>query len=67
MYNYTKNSRLIDILIYEIKFRWDSVLKIGLNDENKRNIKYLLELIINNKYINLSDKQILINYTNEIQ
>ena len=67
IYNFTKNSSLINILLYEIKFRWDSVIKPGLNEENKRHIKKLLKLLINNNYTKLSDKKILINYTSEIE
>ena len=67
MYNFTKNSSLINILIYEIKFRWDSVIKEGLNEENKKNIKYLFDLLMNNDYISIEDKKTLINYTNEIK
>lgn len=67
IYNYTKNSSLISILIYEINFRWETIIKPGLNLDNKKKINYLIHLLLNNKYVKEIEKQKLITYRNEIK
>ena len=59
IYNLTKNSKEIEIVIYEIKHRWKWLIVPGLNKENKIFFRDLLKKIINNKYVYKRDKIIL--------
>ena len=67
IYNFTKNSYNSRIVIYEIKFRWKKIIKPGLNKENKQNIIYLINLLLNCKFIGKNDKIQLNNYIKEIK
>ena len=67
MYNYTKNSSLIDVLIYEINFRWEKVIKPTLKLDDKITIKYLINLLLNKEHVNKIEKEKLIQYIIEIE
>ena len=56
LYNLTKNTKEIEIVIYEIKYRWKWLIFPGLNKENKIYFRYLLTKVINNKYVYKQDK-----------
>ena len=64
IYNFTKNTIYLNILSYEIFFRWKSIILPGLNKENKKDIKYLINLLLKSKYIGELDKINLTNYLN---
>ena len=66
IYNFTKNSPDLKIVLYEINFRWKKIIKSGLNFENKRNIINLINLLLNSKFIGKKDKIILQKYIKEM-
>ena len=66
IYNFTKNSPDLKIVLYEINFRWKKIIKSGLNFENKRNIINLINLLLNSKFIGKKDKIILKKYIKEM-
>ena len=47
IFNITKNTNDISIVIYELNFRWDWIIIPGLNKKNKEYAKNLLIQIIN--------------------
>lgn len=60
--NIVNNSSLINIISYEINYRWKKIFKEGLNEDNCKYIKYLINYLLNSQYINKNDKNQLINY-----
>jgi glycosyltransferase involved in cell wall biosynthesis len=46
IYNFTKNSINLNIVVYEFKHRWKKIIKPGLNEDNKNIIKYIRYSII---------------------
>lgn len=66
IYNYTKNTKDIKIVLYEIQYRWKSIIKPGLNEENKKNIKFLILSLLNCTLIRKKEKQKLIKFFNEL-
>ena len=67
IYNYTKNTAYIKIVLFEIQYRWKTIIKPGINEENKNNIKYLIRALLNCTIIRKSEKQKLIKYFSELQ
>ena len=67
IYHFTKNTTNLKILSYEIIFRWNNIILPGLNDEYKREIKYLIKSLLNSKYIGDKDKINLTNYLNVLE
>ena len=67
IYNFTKNSSDSTIVMYEIKYRWKKIIKPGLNKENKQNFIYLINLLLNCKFIRIKDKIKLNNYIEELK
>jgi glycosyltransferase involved in cell wall biosynthesis len=67
IYNFTKNTTFLSILSYEIIFRWESVIKPGLNKKNIEKIKYLINLLLISEYIQEKDKNILALFLNELK
>lgn len=67
IYEFTKKTKNIKILLYEIKFRWNKIIQPGLNEENKNNFKYLIELLLKSNNIGKKDKIALSNYLEEIK
>ena len=55
IFNITKNTYDINIVIYEITFRWGWIIIPGLNKQNKKFAKELFNQIINAKYISKND------------
>ena len=53
LYNLTKNTNKIEIVIFEIKKRWKTIISHGLNKNNKLYFKNLLGKILLSRYINL--------------
>ena len=49
LYNLTKNTNKIEIVIFEIKKRWKTIISSGLNKDNKLYFKNILGKIILNK------------------
>ena len=66
IYNFTKNSTFLNILSYEIISRWEPVIKPGLNEKYKKNIKFLINLLLKSKYIDDNDKNIMLLYLNDL-
>ena len=62
IYNFTKNSKNLNIVVYELNYRWKNIIKPGLNDNNKNFTKYIINLLLKNKYIIKKDKKKLIKY-----
>ena len=54
-------------MVYEINYRWKRIIKPGLNIENKKTINYLINLLLNCKYLDAKDKNKLRNYLKEIK
>ena len=67
IYNFTKNSTNLKILSYEIIFRWNSIILPGLNNEYKKQLKYLIKSLLNSEYIGYNDKINLSNYLNILE
>ena len=67
IYNFTKNTTFLSILSYEIIFRWESVIKPGLNENYKKKIKNLINLIINSQYIEEKDKENMTLFLKELE
>ena len=66
IYNQTKYSPDLSIVVYELKYRWKNIIIPGLNNENKNNTIYLIKLLLKSNYLNYKDKQILMNFFKEI-
>lgn len=66
IYNLTKNSSELKIVVYELKKRWKSIILPGLNIENKKSTIYLINLLLKSKYLRLNDKNLLTNFFSEI-
>ena len=62
IYNFTKNSKNLNIVVYELNYRWKDIIKPGLNDNNKNFTKYIINLLLKNKYIIKKDKKKLKKY-----
>ena len=67
IYKFTKDSNFIKILSYELIYRWELVIKPGLNEDYKNIIKNLINLIINNKYLDIEEKMKLLNFIKIIE
>ena len=55
IFNITKNFYDINLVIYEITFRWGWIIIPGLNKQNKKFARELFYQIINAKYISKND------------
>lgn len=62
IYRFTNNTTDIRIVLYEIQYRWKYIIKPGLNEENRNNIKFLINLLLNSTLINKNEKRKLYNY-----
>jgi len=66
IYNLTKNSPDLNIVVFELKYRWKNIIIPGLNPENKNKTIYLIKLLLKSKYINSIDKNKLKTLFKEI-
>ena len=66
IFNITKNTYEINIVIYELRFRWDWIIIPGLNRQNKEYAQKLLNQIINSKFISKNDTIIINFFLNKI-
>ena len=66
IYNFTKNTLNIKIVLYEIQYRWKTIIKPGLNEENKNYIKYLIQALLNCSILRNYEKRKLSKYINEL-
>ena len=64
LYNLTKSTKQIEIVVFEIKNRWKKIISRGLNKDNKIYLKNLLIKVMNNKYFNERDRKILNSFLN---
>ena len=65
--NFTKNTSYLSIAAYEIKHRWKHIIKPGLNEENKKILKNIINLLLISKTIKKIDKYKLNKYLDELQ
>lgn len=66
IYNFTKNSTNLNIVVYELKHRWKNIIKPGLNEYNINITKYIINSLIESKYLNNYNKKKLKEYLEEI-
>ena len=67
IFKFTKNSTDLKIVSYEIQYRWKSIIKPGLNQNNKLTIQNLIELLLNSKFIGKNDKDKLKKYMKQLE
>ena len=56
IYNFTKNTREVEVVSYEIVDRWNTIIFPGLDRDNYKCIKRLIRKLLLNKYTNKYDK-----------
>ena len=61
IYNFTKNTKEIDIAAFEVVYRWDTIIFPGLNSDNFKSMKKLL-----NKYICNENKLKLLSFSSNL-
>ena len=67
MYNFTKNTNETELAAFEIFKRFNKIIYPGLNDQNnKRKLLNMIDLMMQDKYISLIAKRRLSNLTNYI-
>ena len=67
MYNFTKNTNETELAAFEIFKRFNKIIYPGLNDQNnKRKLLNMIELMMQDKYISIIAKRRLNNLTNYI-
>ena len=67
MYNFTKITNESELAAFEIFKRFNKIIYPGLNDQNnKRNLLNMIELMMQDKYISIIAKRRLSNLTNYI-
>ena len=66
IYNFTKNTSDLEIIVYELKHRWNKTISPGLNNENKNYAKHLIKLLLISKNIKKREKKKLNKYLEEI-
>ena len=62
LFNFSKKSYEIDVVLYEIDFRWKWLIEPGLNEKNKKFLINLLTQILKCHYINYEDKNKIKSY-----
>ena len=67
IYNFTQNSSYLEIIIYELKHRWYKTINPGLNSQNKKYAKHLINLLLKSKFINKKDKRNINKYLEDIE
>ena len=65
--NFTKNTSYLSIPAYEIKHRWKHIIKPGLNEDNKKILKYIINILLISKHIKKNEKNKLKKYLEELQ
>lgn len=63
IYNYTKNTKEIEIVAFEVVYRWDTIIFPGLDLKNYKAMKMLIKKLLLNKYICHEDKLKLISFS----
>ena len=67
MYNFTKNTNETELAAFEIFKRFNKIIYPGLNDQNnKRKLLNMIDLMMQDKYISIIAKRRLSNLTNYI-
>ena len=66
IYNYTKNSKEVEIVPFEIIFRWNNIIFPGLNKINFYSTNKLIKILLSNKYICYLYKLKLISFLDNI-
>ena len=67
LFNLSKKSYEIDVVLYEIEFRWKWIIEPGLNEKNKKTLINLLTKILKFQYIKYQDKRKVMSYLNLIK
>ena len=62
LFNFSKKSYEIDVVLYELDFRWKWLIEPGLNEKNKKFLINLLTQILECHYINYEDKNKIKSY-----
>ena len=57
IYNFTKNTKESEIVIFETTSRWENIIFPGLNANNLKVLRNLIKLILSNKYIRFKKKK----------
>ena len=66
IYNFTKNTKEIDIAAFEVVYRWDTIIFPGLNLDNFKSMKKLLNKLLLNKYICNENKLKLLSFSSNL-
>ena len=66
IYNYTKNSKEVEIVPFEIIFRWNGIIFPGLNKINFYLTIKLIKKLLSNKYVCYLNKLKLISFLDNI-
>ena len=66
IFNFTKNSSNVIFAIFELKFRWNTLIKPGLNIENSKTAKDLINQMLQCNYINKKNKKEIEQYLKKI-
>ena len=66
IYNYTKNTKEVEIVPFEIIFRWNNIIFPGMNINNYRIINKLLNKLLLNKYVCHLYKLKLLTYSDNL-
>ena len=62
IFNFTKNSTNVIFAEFELKYRWNILIKPGLNEENSKYAKDLINQMLQCSYINKENKKEIENY-----
>ena len=63
LYNYTKNTKESEIVAYEIDFRWDFIIYPGIDLNNYKILKKLINELLLEHYISLNYKIKLLSFS----
>ena len=66
IYNYTKNNKESEIVAFEIVYRWDTIIFPGLDLNNFKVMKKLINKLVMNKYICYKNKLKLLSFSHNL-
>ena len=70
IFNFTRNSSNVIFAEYELNYRWNKIIKPGLNAENAKYAKDLIEQMLQCNYIGSKSKEEIgkyLQYLNKIE
>ena len=62
IFNFTKNSSKAIFAVFELKYRWNTLIKPGLNIDNSKYAKDLIDQMLECNYINKKNKKLIEKY-----